>query len=124
MDTSIEFDGVLTRPCTKHLIFSFIKYILYQRGQIPFQLDSLRKYAESAADEVVHDLSDEVEKMDWCCGADSIRHHQQLLVCSHSPLVSSASWVRKCPIVNGFAQNWNLIFKGSVLHVHKCVELR
>ncbi|XP_043213417.1 uncharacterized protein LOC122377447 [Amphibalanus amphitrite] len=81
MDTSIELDGVLTRACTKHLIFSFIKYLLYQRGQIPFQFDSLRKYAGRAANEVEPDLNllHELKDEDWCSDAKGVRRHQQLL---------------------------------------------
>ena len=80
MDTSVEFDGVLTPSCIKHLVFSFIKYVLYQRGQIPFQFDSLKKYSEATATKRVPSTSNGLNDMGWCHNADGIRQHQQQLV--------------------------------------------
>ena len=80
MDTSIEFDGVLTPSCMKHLTFSFIKYVLYQRGQIPFQFDSLKNYSKEAATEKTRSVSNDENGMDWCQSVEGIRHHQQQLV--------------------------------------------
>lgn len=46
LENVVEFDGVLSPSCIHHLVIMFIKHILYQRGQIPLQLDIMKTYID------------------------------------------------------------------------------